>query len=88
LISYIKGEGNVRKTSQTFGKPIETIYGGKKVKLRVDAEPDGNKIQIQAGRGKKSTVDIRINPNAPLEKQIPRNLKKSLSNGQCSENVD
>jgi len=80
-----KGTGNDRKTSQTFGQPIETVYGGQKVKLRVDAEPDGNKIQIQAGKGKDSTVDIRINPNAPLEEQIPKNLKKSLSEGQYKD---
>ena len=78
-------KGSVRKTSQTFGQPIETVYQGKKVKLRVDAEPDGNKIQIQAGKGKDSTVDIRINPKLPLEGQIPRNLKKSLSEGQYKD---
>lgn len=84
-LSSSKGKGNVRKTSQTFGQPNETVYGGQKVKLRVDAEPDGNKIQIQAGKGKDSTVDIRINPNAPLEEQIPKNLKKSLSESQYKE---
>jgi RHS repeat-associated protein len=77
--------GVERKTSQTFGQPIETVYGGQKVKLRVDAEPDGNKIQIQAGKGKDSTVDIRINPNLPLETQIPKNLRKSLSEGQYKD---
>jgi hypothetical protein len=85
LAKITKGIGNVRKTSQTFGQPIETIFGGKKVKLRVDAEPDGNKIQIQSGRGKNSVVDIRINPNLALEGQIPRNLRKSLTNAQYQD---
>jgi hypothetical protein len=80
-----KGAGNERKTSQTFGQPIETVFGGKKVKLRVDAEPDGNKIQIQAGKGKKSDVDIRINLNLPLENQIPKNLKRSLTESQYKD---
>jgi hypothetical protein len=47
--------------------PIETTIGGNKVKLSVDAEPDAKKIQIQAGHGKDSTVDIKIDPSMPLE---------------------
>ncbi|UTR14127.1 LXG domain-containing protein [Salipaludibacillus sp. LMS25] len=78
-----KGTGNIKITSKTFGKPIETTINGKKVKLRVDAEPDGNKIQIQAGSGKNSTVDVRIDPSLPLEPQIPKNL--NLSKGQKQE---
>lgn len=46
----------------------------------MDAEPDGNKIQIQAGHGKDSTIDVRIDPTMPLEPQIPKNL--NLSKGQ------
>jgi predicted ribonuclease toxin of YeeF-YezG toxin-antitoxin module len=83
--SLAKGTVDIRKTSQTFGQPIETIFGGKKIKLRIDAEPAGNKIQIQAGKGKKSEVDIRINLNLPLEKQIPKNLKRSLTVPQYKE---
>ncbi len=57
--------GGGKPTSRTFGQPIETRIGDTKVKLRVDA---------QAGQGKDSTVDIRIDPNMQLEPQIPKNL--------------
>ena len=76
-------EGAGKPTSKTFGQPIETKIGGTKVKLRVDAEPDANKIQIQAGHGKDSIVDVRIDPAMPLEPQIPKNL--NLSSGQKQE---
>jgi RHS repeat-associated protein len=62
------------------GKPIETIYNGQKIRLRVDLEVDSNKIQIQAGHGKDSIVDIRIDPSLPIEGQIPKKL--NLSSGQ------
>jgi hypothetical protein len=75
--------GSGKPTSKTFGQPIETTIGGTKVKLRVDAEPDANKIQIQAGHGKDSIVDVRIDPTMPLEPQIPKNL--NLSSGQKQE---
>ncbi|WP_054950824.1 hypothetical protein [Numidum massiliense] len=38
---------NVKITSKTFGKPIEVIYRGKKIKIRVDAEPDGVKYKFK-----------------------------------------
>jgi hypothetical protein len=60
----LEPKSNIKITSKTFGQPIETTIAGKKVKLRVDAEPDGNKIQIQAGSGKNSTVDVRIDPTS------------------------
>lgn len=72
-----------KPTSRTFGRPIETTINGRKVLLRVDAEPDANKIQIQAGRGKDSIVDVRIDPSLPLEPQIPKSL--NLSSGQMQE---
>ena len=75
-----KDDKNNKPTSKTFGKPIETQIGGKSIKLRVDAEPAGNKIQIQAGKGKDSIVDIRIDPSKPLGPQIPKNL--NLTSGQ------
>ncbi len=61
-------------TSKTFGQPIETKVGGKKVKIRVDAEPDSKSIHIQSGRGRRSRIKIQINPTQPLEPQIPKNL--------------
>ena len=72
-----------KPTSRTFGKPIETTIKGKKVQLRVDAEPISNKIQIQAGHGKDSIVDIRIDISKPIAQQIPKNL--NLSEGQISK---
>jgi hypothetical protein len=78
-----RNPGNIKITSKTFGKPLETTINGKKVKLRVDAEPDGNKIQIQAGGGKNSTVDVRIDPKLPLEAQVPKQL--NLTKGQKQE---
>jgi hypothetical protein len=79
----LESKSNIKITSKTFGKPIETTIDGKKVKLRVDAEPDCNKIQIQAGGGKNSVVDVRIDPALPLEPQIPKSL--NLSKGQKQE---
>ncbi|MBQ4900934.1 RHS repeat-associated core domain-containing protein [Paenibacillus sp. Marseille-P2973] len=83
LAGGLGGGSNIKITSKTFGKPIETTINGKKVKLRVDAEPDGNKIQIQAGGGKNSTVDVRIDPKLPLESQVPKQL--NLTKGQKQE---
>ncbi|OYD06723.1 pre-toxin TG domain-containing protein [Paludifilum halophilum] len=80
-----KKSGPGKKTSVTFGKPIEYVHQGKKVKLRVDAEPDGNKIQIQAGGGKNSEIDIRIEPDEPLEPQIPKKMRKKLGKGKTQE---
>lgn len=64
-----------KPSSRTFGTPIEARLNGKKVLLRVDAEPEANKIQIQSGRGKASLIDVRINPNQPIEPQLPKNLR-------------
>jgi hypothetical protein len=74
-----------KKTSVTFGQPIEIVYQGKKGKLRVDAEPDGNKVQIQMGKGKKSEIDERINPDEPIEPQIPKYIKKAIGKGKMPE---
>lgn len=50
---------NIRKTSKTMGT-IEAKHNGKNLFLRVDAEPDANKIQIQNGKGKNSLVNIKL----------------------------
>ncbi|WP_034560417.1 T7SS effector LXG polymorphic toxin [Carnobacterium gallinarum] len=92
-------EGNVmfsnngKITSKTFGKPIEVPLNGTKRKLRVDAEPDGNKIQIQSGGGKDSFKDDRIlieliTDKASILKQIEPSLKKKLSKGKLEELVN
>jgi len=79
--------GVLQKTSVTINKnkPIEVVINGKKESLRVDVEPDLNKIQIQSGHGKKSSIDIRINPKKPLDDQIPKNIRRSLSKGQYND---
>ncbi len=71
-----------KPTSKTFGKPIEMPYKGNKIKLRIDAEPGGNKVQIQSGGGKKSIIDRRIDINKAIEPQIPKFIKRNLSKGQ------
>ncbi len=92
-------EGNVmfsnngKITSKTFGKPIETTIDSEKMKLRVDAEPDGNKIQIQAGGGKKSIRDDRIEvkdikDKSTIESLIPKQVKRSLSKGKLEELIN
>ncbi|MGX7420760.1 hypothetical protein ACWOFR_18470, partial [Carnobacterium gallinarum] len=93
-------EGNVmfsnngKITSKTFGnKPIETTVDSTKLKIRVDAEPDGNKIQIQSGGGKKSTRDDRIKlekitDKESIKKLIAKDLKRSLSKGQLEDLIN
>lgn len=54
-ISFVNSYDNwqaTKPTSKTFGKPIEAKVGGRKVKIRVDAEPNSGKVQIQSGGGK------------------------------------
>lgn len=77
----------LRKTSITINpnKPIETTIDGRKVQLRVDVEPDANKIQIQDGYGANSFIDRRIDPNLPIEPQIPNIIKRNLSSGQLQD---
>ena len=78
---------NIRKTSITINpnKPIEITIDGRKVKLRVDVEPDSKKIQIQDGHGKDSYIDRRIDPKLPIEPQIPKLIERNLSKGQLEE---
>lgn len=52
-------KNNIRKTSHTVGT-VEAKLNGKNITLRVDVEPDSNKIQIQYGKGTSSLVDIRL----------------------------
>ncbi|MFS7260784.1 hypothetical protein AB6887_12055 [Carnobacterium divergens] len=94
-------EGNVmfsnngKITSKTIrpGKPIEATIKGRKLKIRVDAEPDGNKIQIQAGSGELSSLDERILVNkitdkASIKSQIPKKIIRALSKGQLEELIN
>ncbi|WP_321385090.1 hypothetical protein [uncultured Enterococcus sp.] len=93
LKDFVQFSNNGKITSKTFGKPIETTIDNKKMKLRVDAEPDGDKIQIQAGGGKKSDYDERIivadiTDRSSIYNQIPKILKRKLSKGQMDELVN
>ncbi|MGY3777878.1 hypothetical protein [Isobaculum melis] len=61
--------------------------------MRVDAEPDGNKIQIQSGSGKKSIRDDRIDVNkitdkASIDGLIPKQVKRGLSKGKLEELIN
>ena len=53
-----------RPTSKTFGKKVSGRVNGKKVdNIRVDAEPNSGKIQVQSGSGK-SGYDLDIDIEA------------------------
>ncbi|WP_460017780.1 hypothetical protein [Lactovum odontotermitis] len=58
---YEERRQNIGKTSETTVKNVEGKVRGKSSKFRVDVEPDGDKIQVQSGKGK-SSKDIRIRP--------------------------
>jgi len=93
LKDFVQFSNNGKITSKTFGKPIEATIDNKKMKLRVDAEPDGDKIQIQAGGGKDSNFDARITvaeitDRASIYDQIPKILKRKLSKGKMEELVN
>ncbi|MHC5217095.1 T7SS effector LXG polymorphic toxin [Enterococcus sp. LJL128] len=93
LKDFVQFSNNGKITSKTFGKPIEVTIKNKKLKIRVDAEPDGDKIQIQAGGGKKSDYDERIivediSDRASIYDQIPKNLQRKLSKGNLENLVD
>lgn len=84
---------NGKITSKTFGKPIEGRVNGKKSKIRVDAEPDGNKIQIQSGGGKKSPLDRRIDiskitDRSSIYKLIDKDIQRNIGKGKVEELVD
>ncbi|HMR80592.1 MAG TPA: hypothetical protein PKD61_36030, partial [Polyangiaceae bacterium] len=71
------------RTSQTIGQQVEARINNRKVKLRVDVEVDAGKIQIQSGRGKRSLVDVRIDPTRAIAPQIDEafgNLPQSVRN--------
>ena len=72
------------KTSETIGKPIEFVFHGKKLNLRVDIEKSG-KLQIQAGKGKDSIVDIRPDLSQPLAPQIRMAFKNYLQEPQMNQ---
>ena len=61
--SYDSWKAN-KPTSKSFGKKISGRVNGKKVdNIRVDAEPDSGKIQVQSGSGKSGydlDIDIEV----------------------------
>ncbi|WP_312935804.1 hemagglutinin repeat-containing protein, partial [Pseudomonas sp.] len=63
------------KASETIGRPVEAVIGGRKRLLRVDIEPNG-KLQIQSGSGKNSIVDFRPDLSMPLAPQIHQAFKR------------
>lgn len=63
------------KSSETIGRPVEAMIGGRKRFLRVDIEPNG-KLQIQSGTGKNSIVDFRPDLSQPLAPQIDSAFKR------------
>lgn len=90
---HVMYSNNGKITSKSFGKPIEGRVGTKKSKIRVDAEPDSNKIQIQTGGGKTSPLDERvpiekITDKNSIYKLISKNVKKGLSKGKTDELVN
>ena len=60
-----------KPTSKTFGKKISGRVNGKKVdNIRVDAEPDSGKIQVQSGSGKSGyNLDIDIEASTISSRQ-------------------
>ncbi|MGC6767126.1 T7SS effector LXG polymorphic toxin [Enterococcus sp. LJL51] len=93
LKDFVQFSNNGKITSKTFGKPIEGRVEGKKSKIRVDAEPDGGKIQVQTGHGKRSPLDFRleieeITDRTSIYNQIPRNIKRGIGKGKLDELVD
>ncbi|MDR0298612.1 MAG: LXG domain-containing protein [Streptococcaceae bacterium] len=59
--NYVEQKANVGKTSESTVKNVEGKVNGKSTNFRVDVEPDGDKIQVQSGKGKGS-IDIRVEP--------------------------
>jgi hypothetical protein len=93
LKDLVQFSNNGKITSKTFGKPIEGRVDGKKSNIRVDAEPDGDKIQIQTGHGKRSPLDKRIKvenitDKASIYGQVPRTIKRAIGKGKLDELVD
>ncbi|VDG18395.1 hypothetical protein MUDAN_BIHEEGNE_03274 [Lactiplantibacillus mudanjiangensis] len=77
-----------RPESRTFAKGIEGKLNGKKVHYRVDAEPQGHKLQIQCNEVKK--IDYRldyksVNSIKTAINEIPNDLKKRLTQGKLQE---
>ena len=60
-----------KPTSKTFGKKVSGRVNGKKVdNIRVDAEPDSGKIQVQSGSGKSDyNLDIDIEASTISSRQ-------------------
>nr|WP_241525262.1 virulence protein [Streptococcus oralis] len=64
-----------KPTSKSFGKKISGRVNGKKVdNIRVDAEPDSGKIQVQSGSGKSGyDINRHLNINEITGKDYIRN---------------
>ncbi|WP_130846018.1 hypothetical protein [Lactiplantibacillus mudanjiangensis] len=77
-----------RPESRTFAKGIEGKYNGKKVHYRVDAEPQGKKLQIQCNENKVPDFRLKyekINSIKDAIEQIPKAVKKNLTQGKLQD---
>lgn len=74
-----------RPTSKSFGKKISGRVNGKKVdNIRVDAEPDSGKIQVQSGSGKSGydlDIDIKVSRISSRQDIVDWVSKRSELNG-------
>ena len=74
-----------KPTSKSFGKKISGRVNGKKVdNIRVDAEPDSGKIQVQSGSGKSGydlDIDIKVSRISSRQDIVNWVNKQSELNG-------
>ena len=74
-----------KPTSKTFGKKVSGRVNGKKVdNIRVDAEPDSGKIQVQSGSGKSGydlDIDIEVSRISSRQDIVDWVSKRSELNG-------
>ena len=74
-----------KPTSKSFGKKISGRVNGKKVdNIRVDAEPDSGKIQVQSGSGKSGydlDIDIKVSRISSRQDIVDWVSKRSELNG-------
>ena len=74
-----------KPTSKSFGKKISGRVNGKKVdNIRVDAEPDSGKIQVQSGSGKSGydlDIDIEVSRISSRQDIVDWVSKRSELNG-------
>jgi len=70
--AYVENQPTIRVDpfgleSETIGKSVEGVIDGKKRLIRVDIEIKSNKVQVQSGGGKKSVLDVRIDPDINID---------------------